>query len=458
MAVWLADGLVVDLEGAVLEHLFHGGYDSEVLGFVGGVAGQETADLADAEFAGLPHGCLGSAAKLGHVVAVLGRGGEADADAHADGDVADDDGFDERGQEPGGEALGLGGVADFAEEDLEVVAGGSSGDVAGADVGLDALGDGLEALVAGVVAVGVVDGLEVAEADAGEGYAFALLLAGLEEVVFEREEAFAGVQAGQVVVGGLVGKAFEERLAGCYVDSHDQTMILSADDDLACLNVYEELGAIFSQVRGGDRRAWSRLDLVQYLGNDGGIDEIVQAELLEFFQRVAVGSSGGLVGTFEFQGCRIHDPHHVRAVGEERLEIGGEPVGALEALLDEDHDHADADESIAGDGALGEELAVDDVGDRRGGEDPDDEAAEGDVEAGGAVGVVPPEHHDVDEDHLDEDEGEGVEAIPMRDGQGHGDAAKGAYRQGRDEFEPVVTEPAHGRCGAAAKSECEDEI
>ncbi len=53
----------------------------------------------------------------------------------------------------------------FGEKQEELVAAVAAEEVVGAETGGDGLGDGAEGLVAGSVAVGVVDGLEVVDVD-----------------------------------------------------------------------------------------------------------------------------------------------------------------------------------------------------------------------------------------------------------------------------------------------------
>ena len=92
-------------------------------------------------------------------------GGEAGADSDVEGLVGGGDGSAaEHGADVGGDALGHGGVG-LGEHEGKFVAADAGGQVAFAGGGGEGAAQGHEGCVAGLVAVGVVDGFEAVEVE-----------------------------------------------------------------------------------------------------------------------------------------------------------------------------------------------------------------------------------------------------------------------------------------------------
>ena len=134
--------------------------------------------------------------------------GQGDADAHGDEHLGVAEGERRGGHlgDPLGDGQGVGLVGDALAEDGELVAAEAGHGVAGPDDLLEALAQGDQQPVAGVVAERVVDELEPVQVQEEHGHRGAAALgAGQGEGDPVQEEDPVG-QAGEGVVGGLVGQ------------------------------------------------------------------------------------------------------------------------------------------------------------------------------------------------------------------------------------------------------------
>ena len=102
---------------------------------------------------------------------------------------------------------------DVLEQHGELVAAEARGGVAGADAGVEALGDGQQDLVAGGVAEAVVDRLEVVEVEEDDRQAGLLAARAGDRLAHALDEQRAVGQAGDGVVERLVGELLLEGLA-----------------------------------------------------------------------------------------------------------------------------------------------------------------------------------------------------------------------------------------------------
>ena len=116
----------------------------------------------------------------------------------------------QRVDEAAGDPLGLGGVAHFGADDDELVAAEAGHEVVGPDGVGEAVGHGQEEFVAGLVAEGVVDELEVVEVDEQHRHR----RFGPVQLVPQHlpQEAPVG-EAGEAVVGGVVGQGLLQEAA-----------------------------------------------------------------------------------------------------------------------------------------------------------------------------------------------------------------------------------------------------
>ena len=131
--------------------------------------------------------------------------------------------------EAAGDPLGLGGVAHVGADDDELVAAETGHEVVGPDGVGEPVGHGQEELVARLVAEGVVDELEVVEVD--EQHRHRRLRPG--ELLAQRLPQQAPVgEAGQAVVGGVVGQGLlEEAALGDVLHRADEAAGPLADED-----------------------------------------------------------------------------------------------------------------------------------------------------------------------------------------------------------------------------------
>ena len=145
----------------------------------------------------------------------VGTGDGADADADRDGQkqLAHEDGFGEGCDDFSGDVFGLTGMVEIVEQDDELVSAHAGDAVGFADVGAEASGGDAQDAVAGAVAVGVVDLLELVEVEHEQGDALVEALAAIEcglQVVVE--EGAGGIAAAGLIGGQAVG--FPERGEG----------------------------------------------------------------------------------------------------------------------------------------------------------------------------------------------------------------------------------------------------
>ena len=169
---------------------------------------------------GLVHGHVGV---VQDVVgrALLRRHADADADAgHHLAPAGQGDGGAQRLLDAGGHHLGVPHVDDVLQQHCELVAAEAGQGVARAQGRGDALGDGHEQTVAGLVADAVVDELEAVHVREQHAVGGAAALAATQRLLQAVEENPPVGQAGEVVVEGVVGQALLEGLALGDVPEH----------------------------------------------------------------------------------------------------------------------------------------------------------------------------------------------------------------------------------------------
>ncbi len=227
-------GLVVEVELVVLEGPAQVGLHTHLLLHEAPQLG--AVELEPGAFGlGAVHGQVGRLEQRVEVAPVLGVHG--DADAGADGDLVALVGgaAGHVRHHAGRDAAGGGGVAHLGEEDGELVAAEPCHQVRLADALLQRCGDLLQQGVAGVVAQGVVDGLEAVQVDIEHRQRLSVAPRQGDALVAVLGEEAPVRQARQgVVVGELMDLRFEP-LARRDVTERDQ--------DAAHLGVVEKIPA-----------------------------------------------------------------------------------------------------------------------------------------------------------------------------------------------------------------------
>ena len=137
-------------------------------------------------------------------------------DADVDEDPVELEGLAHESDEAVGDAPAVLGASDVGEQDRELVAAESCGQVVGSQRVGEAVGDRLEQAVTGGMAQRVVDRFEVVEVEDDEPHVTPVALGLLEHVVESLAQERAIRQLGERVVHGAVGVA--HGLAGAGVD------------------------------------------------------------------------------------------------------------------------------------------------------------------------------------------------------------------------------------------------
>jgi hypothetical protein len=223
-------GLEVETEFVLAEGAAEIGFEGEADAVTVGELSLEEGDTTTATAFGVVHGGIGGAENIGGLFAGAGEAGDTDTGTGNDRAAVDDDRFLERGLDAASGEVGSAGVADTAEQAGEFVAAETGDQVAGANSGAKAVGDGDEELVAGGVAKTVVDGFETVEVEEEEGGALTVVGCALEITAKEIEESGAIGETGEWIVEGAVGELALLRDAGGGIAEGDE---VTAGDGVA---------------------------------------------------------------------------------------------------------------------------------------------------------------------------------------------------------------------------------
>ena len=192
----------------------------------------EDPDLALAGALGLVHRDVGIAQQAGRAHARR-RDGDADAGEHGDVVAGDRHRVAEAVEQSLGDVDRAVDAAAVLEQDRELVAAEAGGGVAGAGGAADAIGDGLQQLVADGVAERVVDRLEVVEVDEQHDDRVGLGTGDAQGVVHAIEEQRPVGEPGELVVEGTVAElAFEVALLGDVAERGDDPVDRGATDEV----------------------------------------------------------------------------------------------------------------------------------------------------------------------------------------------------------------------------------
>ena len=226
----------------------------------------EDPDLALAGALRLVHRDVGIAQQAGRAHAGR-RHGDADAGEHGDVVAGDRHRVAQAVEQSLGDVDRAVDAAAVLEQDRELVAAEAGGGVAGAGGAADAIGDGLQQLVADGVAERVVDRLEVVEVDEQHDDRVGLGTGDAQGVVHAVEEQRPVGEPGQLVVEGAVAElALEVALLGDVAERGDDAVDGGAADEVG-----DDDGRLAELAVGVDQR---RLEL----------DRAAVAELDESFE------------------------------------------------------------------------------------------------------------------------------------------------------------------------------
>src|SRR6185503_3072655 len=197
-------GLEVDDELVVRDRLTQVGLDR--LAGDGAVADDlvEHRPAAAAGLLGAVHGGVGVANEVGGLGVRVGRDRDADAAADERVTVLEREWLGQRLEQPLGDGDRVVRLGDVLAHEDELVAAEARGHLVAADGAAQALGDGEQEAVAGVVAETVVDDLEAVEVDEQDGDAAAAAVDAVERALEAAHEQQAARQPGERVTQELL--------------------------------------------------------------------------------------------------------------------------------------------------------------------------------------------------------------------------------------------------------------